>query len=174
MFNASVDNRSKENIKGLSAELTQRIVFIVIGHRRRHLYTIAKVSYTGNRIGPGTLGNWSNASLQIPIVCPSLLDTCKIIKLEYKLTLIVNVSELSVSSRLDIPIVIGTIPINTSSSQATSNVTYNSIPDQALIYNKNDMNSNQQPIETNNGAPNNETDANYKPKYPYYKDFSLS
>ena len=70
--------------------------------------------YTGPKIEPGMKVYWSNMRLTIPPVCPSFQDTCEIIKLHYTLTLVVDVSALSVNKVVDLPIVIGTVPLNDS------------------------------------------------------------
>ena len=171
VFNASIDNRSKDPIKSVEAYLDQRTTFIGGVGSRIHHNKIVSALYTGATIGPGTLGNWSNVPFQIPIVCPSLLDTCRIIKLEYILTLNVDFDAITVYTQLDIPIVIGTIPLidsNASSSTATSNVAYYSIPDSTVHENTPRANTINDPV------PNVGTEANFTPKYPYFKDFSLS
>lgn len=112
--------------------------------------------------------NWSNGTLKIPIVCPSLLDTCRIIKLYYTLTLCLNFSGLSISTRLNIPIVIGTIPLYDSnlSLPETSNVGYYKSGSKNIEeYNESEGYSEQNEKDLRNN------EANFVSKYPYYKDY---
>ena len=166
MFSVKIDNRSNKTIKSVSAGFIQRTTFIAKISRQNHNYKLLKAIYAGPTIGPGTLADWPNVQFQIPIVCPSLLDTCKIIKIEYMLALDVDVSIISLSDdRLEIPLIIGTIPLvdsNESSSTAPSNVAYCSVPDPTVI--------NENTPGVNNAVPNVETEATFTPKYPYYKD----
>ena len=60
---------------------------------------------------------------------------------------------------------------NASSSTAASNVAYYSIPDTEPVLNE--YTSGNDAIEINNEVPN-EMESNFTPKYPFYKDFSLS
>lgn len=85
MFSVKIDNRSNKTVKSVEANLIQRTTFITKLSNRYHSNKIVTVSYTGATIGAGMLGNRPNVPFQIPIVCPSLLDTCKIVKLEYML-----------------------------------------------------------------------------------------
>ena len=71
--------------------------------------------YDGPKIGPRMQRNWSNVGLLIPAVCPSLLNTCRIIKIDYTLRLIVKYNGLmSIGEQLNIPIVLGTVPLKDS------------------------------------------------------------
>lgn len=96
--------------------LVQHTEFIAIESRRSRTTNIRTLIYDGPKIGPRMQGKWSDGKLKIPPVCPSLLETCSIIKLHYRLKLIVNVRGLSVNQRLDIPILIGTVPMNDSNT----------------------------------------------------------
>ena len=107
MFSAKIDNRTKKTIKSVEASFIQRTTFIAGAARKHYNHKLATALYSGATIGPGTLADWPNVPFQIPIVCPSLLDTCKIIKLEYMLTLVVQIDTfIGGGIRLDIPIVI--------------------------------------------------------------------
>ena len=119
--------------------------------------------------------NWSNVRLKIPTVCPSLLDSCRLIKLDYILRLVVNVSTLSINKQLDIPIVIGTVPLNESKLPANPDIRYyKSILERR---GKSDQNleeeENDSALIISEGNSNENTLWKFKPKYPYYKDFSL-
>ena len=130
------------------------------------------MSYAGPVIGPGMQGSWSNAALQIPIVCPSLLNFCRIIKLDYKLQLIVSVNKVSFGKILNIPIVIGTVPLNSNSVPVNPTINYMPIVDgNGGLTNQ----QNAQEIKANNsvGVGDNENEpTNFIPRYPYYQDFS--
>lgn len=116
-------------------------------------------------------GKWSNAEFKIPTVCPSLLETCRIIKLGYKLTLVVNARELSMHKRLEIPIVIGTVPLKDSSKSLSANIRYYKSVVQRKR--KNEEDEGEQEYEEKIRINDDDNDEDFKPKYPYYKIFSL-
>ena len=164
IFNVSIDNRSSKSIKFISVFLIQHNELNVRGSKKFLTNNICTLEYNDPRIGPQMQESWSNGTLKIPIVCPSLLDTCRIMKLYYTLTLCVHFNGLSISNSLDIPIVIGTIPLYDSnlSLPGTSNVGYYKSGSKSIGgYNENEQN------ETN--LTNNEGD--FVSKYPYYKDY---
>ena len=75
------------------------------------------------------------------------------------LTLVVQIDTfIGGGIRLDIPIVIGTIPL-VGSIASSLTATYCAIPKAITIV-------------FNNAALNNQTDVNFTPKYPFYKDVS--
>ena len=169
IFNASINNSSSETIKSISALLVQHTEFFGMNwyggqEEQTRSHTVLKLLYTGPEIGPGMHGSWTNGRLKIPPVCPSLQDTCSIIKLEYKLTLIVNVRKISNKKYVHIPIVIGTVPI-TDSNLPSPNINiryYKSILDLS--------GKSKQYLEEEQYENELEED-DMEPQYPYYKDF---
>ena len=114
-------------------------------------------------------GSWSNGRIKIPPVCPSLRDTCRIIKVEYKLTLVVNVKGMSFKKLVNVPIVIGIVPI-TDSNLLDSNLNiryYKSILDlRGNCIQSLEEEQYEKDLEDDKGL-------NFRPKYPYYKDIYL-
>jgi hypothetical protein len=133
--------------------------------------------YYGPKIGPRTKGEWSsndNVGLKIPIVCPSLLDTCPLIRLFYTIALEVKFNDLSGGEIcLDIPIVIGTVPLLNDSklSVEPSSIKYYK-PKWDRIRTIEEIIEEQ---ENENKRVVKEDDINgsrFLSRYPYYTDFS--
>lgn len=138
---------------------------------------IARSTFTGPRIGLRIQCEWENGTIKIPPVCPSLLETCRIVKIDYTLTLTVNVTALSYNKRLQIPIVIGTVPLNDSSIYLPdfSNIKYyRSCLDRLGRFEFNeDKLTNEERLKINSLEKSVDDELKFKPKYPYYKDFVL-
>ena len=178
VFNASIDNRSSKTIKSISAILVQTTT-LIYNRSRKHKSSrnIVTLRYDGPEIGPRMKENWSNVGLIIPAVCPSLLNTCRIIKLDYTLRLIVNFNGLTIRKMLDIPILIGTVPLYDSKINLPDKYTiayYRSIVDRngrvdgkRSIWHKNYREGlNRNPHRSNRK----EYIYNFEPRYPYYED----
>lgn len=173
IFNASINNPSSETIKSISALLVQHTVFFGTNwygaqEKQTLSHTVLKLPYTGPEIGPRMQGSWSNGRLKIPPICPSLQDTCSIIKLEYKLTLVVNVRGISLKKLVNVPIVIGTVPI-TDSNLLPSNLNIRYY--ESFLDLKGNCKQNLREEEYEKELEENEKGLIFRPKYPYYKDF---
>jgi hypothetical protein len=107
-----IDNQSSKKIRSVSAILIQNIELDNGYSTAPYKINIVSLPYTGPKIEPGMKCNWSNTRLTIPPVFPSLQDTCELIKLHYTLTLVFDISAHSVNKVVDLPIVIGTVPLN--------------------------------------------------------------
>lgn len=138
--------------------------------KRSHSYNILRLPYTRPDIGPRMQEIWSNGRIKIPPVCPSLQDTCRVIKLEYKLTLVVNVKEYSMKKLVSVPIVIGTVPFTDSNSPSPNiNIRYF----KSVLNRKGNCEQYFKEEQYEKELEENEKNKKMEPKYPYYKDFFL-
>ena len=151
IFNSSIDNRSSETIISLSAALEQHI-FTKNNSYVELKYAIVTLEYPGEKIGPYKLVNWSDVKLKIPTVCPSILETPQIMKIEYKLTIVIVFIGFTKEKkkRVELPITIGTVPLNDS----PSSISFPANPIFSSDY--------------NNGIDNKTNDKVFKSKYPFY------
>ena len=120
--------------------------------------------------------NWSNVQLKIPPVCPSLLETCRIIKLDYTLTLVVDVSAFSVNKVVDLPIVIGTVPLYDSNiylSSVATNEYCNSIVGRDLRIKRHDLKKKELEAIGDYKKRFKYELSYFEPRYPYYENFSF-
>ncbi|TRY55245.1 hypothetical protein DNTS_014559 [Danionella cerebrum] len=72
----------------------------------------------GEPLNPGKTESWDGKMLKIPPISPSILD-CSIIRVEYSLTVYVDIPR-AVNLTLNLPLVIGTIPLHTFGSRTSS------------------------------------------------------
>nr|XP_015199258.1 PREDICTED: arrestin domain-containing protein 4 [Lepisosteus oculatus]XP_015199259.1 PREDICTED: arrestin domain-containing protein 4 [Lepisosteus oculatus]XP_015199260.1 PREDICTED: arrestin domain-containing protein 4 [Lepisosteus oculatus] len=75
-------------------------------------------SVRGNHIGSGSTDTWNGKTLKIPPVTPSILN-CSIIRVEYSLAVLVQIPGAK-KLRVELPLVIGTIPYNGFGSRSSS------------------------------------------------------
>lgn len=133
--------------------------------------------YNGPKIGPRMKGEWSsndNVGLKIPIVCPSLLDTCPFIRLFYTIALEVKFNGAE-NICLDIPIVIGTVPLLNDSKlsfESSSIKFYKPKWDRIRTIEEiieEQENENRRAVKND---VNDINDSRFLSRYPYYTDFS--
>ena len=122
--------------------------------------------------------NWSNGRLKIPPVCPSLQETCRIIKIHYTLAIVVDVSTFTKNKEVDLPIVIGTIPLNDSnkhSSSIATNEYCRSIIDRhgKLGNDRHDLDKKEREANGDYKKRFKYESSHFEPRYPYYGIFSL-
>ena len=175
IFNASIDNRSSRTIKSITALLVQHTEFscqTFYGKpvRNFHSHTILNLPYTGSEIGPRMQGSWSNGRIKIPPVCPSLQDTSKVIKVEYKLTLVVNVSGISLKKHVSVPIVIGTVPF-TDSNLLPSNLNIRYFKPILNLKGKSKQYFKDEQYEKE--LEEDDKSTKFEPKYPYFNNLHL-
>ena len=172
---ASVDNRSRREIKPMTVRLVQEITF----HGQRFTYHIKKVKrevamvrYT-NTIAARTHEDWSQIKLLIPPVC-STTDSSQphIIEIGYELVFNFDAAGAHVSRDLSIPIVIGTVPLVDSSQDNTVAIvdpssiqTHSYMPS---VFEPND--SDHLPLEYDDiiGDIIESNAKSFKPLYPYF------
>ena len=180
IFNASIDNRSSKTIKSISAVLVQTTT-LIYNRSRKHKSSrnIVTLRYDGTKIGPQMKENWA-VGFKIPALCPSLLDTCRIIKLDYTLSLIVKFNGLTIGKMLDIPIIVGTVPLYDSRIYLPDKYTiayYRSIVDRyGRVDGKRSIwHTNRHEGLNRNAHCSNRKEYiyrlhNFQPRYPYYED----
>ncbi|RNA34510.1 arrestin domain-containing 3-like [Brachionus plicatilis] len=166
-FSASLDNKSNRTIKELSIILIQRVAFHAKGKSKMVTSNVIK-SVFSKTIEAKKFENWNDAALIIPPVCPSSNGSCRIIDVNYEIALYFA-SELTLDSRVIIPIVIGTVPIMSEGDMGLTNSEFSYLPSELKL----DLN---EPIEVEEDQKTDEADSNLKafmPYYPYFKDFSM-
>lgn len=111
LINIYVNNQSNRVINSIEVILVQYVTVI----SKRSSYTSRDVVSTWNipdcQVGPKTQKSFKNLTIQIPACSPSLDDTCSIIKNLYRLELKLDRPREHFSKFVNIPIVIGTVPL---------------------------------------------------------------
>jgi hypothetical protein len=113
VFNAFIDNKSDKDIKRMDVSLLQNIIFYAHKPKKRKscFRNIASISFN-KIIPPRTIEYWKRGTLIIPPVISSSNETCKIIDINYTVIMSFDVSEVLISTRISIPIVILFIYLN--------------------------------------------------------------
>lgn len=111
-MNVSIDNQSNRTIKSISVMLVQNITYIARRQRKKMTDVVAKLELVGCEVSSKSERKFNNLRLRIPATCPSLLESCEIIKNNYEIQLKVDASGLCKAKYLKIPIDIGTVPLD--------------------------------------------------------------
>lgn len=90
--------------------LVQKITFITNCRKNKNTEIIASATNQNCNVLPNSQHKFSQIQIKIPPTCPSLMETCSIIKNNYELKIKVDGSGLSLGKHLSIPIEIGTVP----------------------------------------------------------------
>ena len=107
----NVDNNSRRTLPGTSARLMRRITYIQGEGVKVMEKCLSKITGRQHSIQPGQSVQWNNQPLAIP---QGLLPTsyaCPIIAFEYYVVVVVHTPVYSPSSKINIPVVIGNVPI---------------------------------------------------------------
>ncbi|XP_023699639.1 arrestin domain-containing protein 2 [Paramormyrops kingsleyae] len=112
---AEFDNGSSRCVEP-KAFITQTQTFIARGTMKQKHSVV--VTLRGDRVGPRCRETWHGRAIKIPPVGPSVLQ-CRIIKVAYTLKVCVNVPGTS-KLCLDLPLVMGTIPLHPFGSRTSS------------------------------------------------------
>ena len=164
-FNVSLDNKSTREIDAISVSIIQNTQFHANSPYKKtktELRTIATLYYP-ETIEPQSIVNWNNVSFEIPPIIASSNGTCKSIEVSYYLMFHVDEGAFSFALRLEIPIVIGTMPIMNNNATETEPVYQTSMLDQNVVTKAiSDFESNGEMYGHND----------YKPIYPYYKNIT--
>lgn len=128
-FSVSINNKSSRDINSITVMLVHEVTVYAGAAANKQRDEIAKMRFDQCRVGSGGQGTFTNLRLKIPPTCPSLLNSCRIIKNQYNLELKLDAHGLaSMSKYLKIPIEIGTVPIDkcivSDVSSKISNVKY--------------------------------------------------
>lgn len=164
-FKAVINNQSNKPIKSVVVKLVQTLRFHATSKTRTDTRDVVSLQCP-NKVGARDFYTW-NGRIKIPPVCPSLnkqTNMCKIIEIDYYIDLHVDVSTMSVSRDILIPLTIGTVPLQDPSRPEASAPTYESCMYGAGEY--------QVPLEDSNGRKGemlNSDEASFAPVYPFYK-----
>uniref|UniRef100_A0A8C4YIY3 Arrestin domain containing 2 n=2 Tax=Gopherus evgoodei TaxID=1825980 RepID=A0A8C4YIY3_9SAUR len=112
---AEIDNCSTRTIVPKAA-IIQTQTFIARGAKKQKKSVVASIA--GDSIAAGKREVWHGRALKIPPVGPSILQ-CRIIRVEYALKVCVDIPGTS-KLLLELPLVIGTIPLHPFGSRTSS------------------------------------------------------
>ncbi|RNA22081.1 Arrestin domain-containing 3, partial [Brachionus plicatilis] len=141
------------------------------GKSKTSFRNVAVIEYP-NRIRERSFENWYNSFLPIPSVCPSSNGTCRIIEISYKIVFNFDASGLSKSKDMEIPIIIGTIPLSSDHETNAPNFPFTY---EGCVFGANPVDLSNEIGINNSRGETIESDLNsFKPYYPFYKDFSMN
>uniref|UniRef100_A0A8C9B8T8 Arrestin domain containing 2 n=1 Tax=Phocoena sinus TaxID=42100 RepID=A0A8C9B8T8_PHOSS len=112
---AEIDNGSTRPVLPRAA-VVQTQTFMARGARKQKRAVVASLS--GEPVGPGRRALWQGRALRIPPVGPSILH-CRVLHVEYTLKVCVDIPGSS-KLLLELPLVIGTIPLHPFGSRSSS------------------------------------------------------
>jgi len=114
-LNAMADNQSTKLMNKSSVELIQTITFYAQG--RSKVTTTEVFGYKRGAIEPGESDTWTDTAMRIPVLPPSNLKGCRNINIDYEIIFRVDPSGMGFDLKVELPIVIGTIPLRSTFSQ---------------------------------------------------------
>jgi hypothetical protein len=162
-FEARVDNKGDRKIK-MRVKLIQLVTLHASTKSRTWTQLLGSLNFT-NEIGPKTFEDW-RANIQIPAVCPSSNNTCRIINVSYVLQLELDPSGMAMTMSIPMPFCIGTLPLT--DAPTNSRFSFEKFQTEAT--------EQHEPVENEEEGLKGEVtnmDNNYFPSYPYFKDFSI-
>ncbi|XP_067589306.1 arrestin domain-containing protein 2 isoform X2 [Pseudorca crassidens] len=112
---AEIDNGSTRPVLPRAA-VVQTQTFMARGARKQKRAVVASLS--GEPVGPGRRALWQGRALRIPPVGPSILH-CRVLHVDYTLKVCVDIPGSS-KLLLELPLVIGTIPLHPFGSRSSS------------------------------------------------------
>ncbi|XP_045409546.1 arrestin domain-containing protein 2 isoform X2 [Lemur catta] len=112
---AEIDNNSMRPVLPRAA-VVQTQTFMARGARKQKRVVVA--SLAGEPVGPGRRALWQGRALRIPPVGPSILH-CRVLHVDYTLKVCVDIPGTS-KLLLELPLVIGTIPLHPFGSRSSS------------------------------------------------------
>ncbi|XP_069445172.1 arrestin domain-containing protein 2 isoform X1 [Ovis canadensis] len=112
---AEIDNGSTRPVLPRAAVI-QTQTFMARGARKQKRAVVASLS--GEPVGPGRRALWQGRALRIPPVGPSILH-CRVLHVDYALKVCVDIPGSS-KLLLELPLVIGTIPLHPFGSRSSS------------------------------------------------------
>lgn len=165
-FQAALHNQSHKPIKICAVKLIQQMRFHATTKTRSEVRDVALV-YCPQPINAGEFYDWSG-SLQIPPICSTLnhlTSVCRNIEIEYSLSLYFDVTTFSFSTNIQVPIVVGTVPMQ-SEDRVQNDVALPSY--ESCMYGA--CESRMPSEETGRkGEILNSDENTFKPIYPYFK-----
>ncbi|XP_041041547.1 arrestin domain-containing protein 3-like isoform X1 [Carcharodon carcharias] len=126
---AEIENHSSRNVVPKAA-IYKTCTFHAEGKRKKTSELVTKLE--GEPVLGGKTESWNGMELKIPPVPPTLMN-CSIIQMEYSLMVYLEIAG-SMNLTVNLPIIIGTIPLHSFNSQATNfnsqyGMNYNSLSD---------------------------------------------
>ena len=163
-FDLVVDNKSNRDIKAPTASLVQ-VVRLQATTKSKTTHRKVTTLELPKRIEERTCENFDNMKLLVPPVCSSSFGTSRIIDISYYFDLNFDAAGPSVSTDLNVPIVIGTVPLASDDNNRQS--TYSNLTYEASIF---DANQFKQELIDKGEIMQSDADT-YRPFYPYYKNY---
>lgn len=165
-FDLVVDNKSNRDIKPPLASLVQ-VVRLQATTKSKTTHRKVATLELPNRIQERMCEKFDNMKLVVPPVCSSSFGTSRIIDISYYFDLNFDASGPSISTDLNIPVVIGTVPLLRSDQDHPQSSSHAILTFEASIF---DANQFKQELIDKGEIMQSDTDT-YKPFYPYYKNF---
>jgi hypothetical protein len=162
-FDASVDNKSSRGL-----EMSVRLVQLITLHTPRKSRTwernVAAFKYP-KEIDEGKYEEWNGGVLRVPPVCNSSNGTSRCIHVSYSLLLEIDPNGPAVDLLVNIPIMIGTVPLRMDDRQ----MSFGQPNFQKSLFEASD----NKDLEPELKGEVTSMDQNFVPSYAYYKDFSI-
>ncbi|KAK3592256.1 hypothetical protein CHS0354_032950 [Potamilus streckersoni] len=114
VFTAEIHNRSDTDLRPCQAALSMNVCYHAYSRITKGSYILCKLM--GPEIPRGRSCLWEKQRLAIPPLPPSFLHGCKLIDIEYYISITVKPYEHSSSLFVPLMIVIGTIPLKTATN----------------------------------------------------------
>ncbi|XP_071103882.1 arrestin domain-containing protein 3-like [Haliotis cracherodii] len=109
ILKAEIENMSDGPIDSSSVTLTMETTFLAEGESKTTFEKVAKLQH--EPILMGDHDYWNGDQLAIPPLPPTYLTSCTIIDIQYTLKLTVSPPGLSLNLDINLPVIIGTIPV---------------------------------------------------------------
>lgn len=163
-MNVTIVNQTSKEIKQMKVVLIQNLRFEAKSRVKACTRKVVAMEFP-KKVSPKTKEKWENMPLLIPSVSPSTMGKSRLIDVSYEVSLNFDATGISISTDMNIPISIGTIPLRKG--------------DMVLPFAYEECVFEPDPIQIKENEQNQrrkeviETDANtFKPLYPYYKDYT--
>ncbi len=125
-FDAKIDNKSDSKLSDVSVKLVQEIRLLA-KEKPKSEKNECKPLFISKRVEPNTIERWKDTYPIPEPIDQSLKGLCRIVEVNYFFVLRIKIGLLSMSKELSMPITIGTISIDPSSSSP--------LPDEEFIQN---------------------------------------
>jgi hypothetical protein len=183
-FRVDIDNQSSKEILETYVNLVQTLKLNAQNQTKIVKRVVCTARYL-DMIKPRSIEAWDSSCLVIPPLCSTLNGLTPLIQINYSLVLYVNLSGLSCTKSLTLPIVIGTVPIQgnvmhgkTARQDRIDNISFehdmyvssaNKGSNPAIRKDRNSLVSFDSGFDMINGEFMDSEDLEFMPSYPYYK-----
>ena len=179
MLNIVLENGSNRDLTGPKVEFYSKLRL----HASCKSKTITRLVYLLNldkQVSARSTEKFDKIQIPLPQLCPTSMNMCKILDVSYFLSVRLDISLSSISMDLNLPIVIGTIPIRDNHNVLLMPSTPSIITPHGI---ENEESSKFTFDETHSEAETDTTlvdmspkspepvDGHFKPHYPFYKHF---